>query len=65
MDKQTYAMLHASADRLALEASRQSPVGQEADGYIEAYEKALEFLASEYKKYSPTKNKPSTTWSLW
>ena len=57
MNIRMYEMLHASADRLALEAARQAPTGQEADYYTESYEKVLEFLASEHKKYSPAQEK--------
>ena len=47
-----YRQLHDSADRLALEASRQRPIGSgdEADRYIKAYKKVLDFLLSEYDK---------------
>ena len=63
MNEQTYEMLHASADRLALEAARRAPAGKEADDYTEAYAKVLELLASEYKKYSPTQDKTPSSWT--
>ncbi len=51
--QQTYEMLHASADRLALEAARNVSVGKEADCFIEAYTKVLGFLISKYEKHNP------------
>jgi len=50
MDSYFYKVMHDSADRLALEAARKAAAGKEADDYIEAYKKSLEFLISEYKK---------------
>ncbi len=52
MDKFIYGRLHDAADRLALEAARKKPSGQEADCYIETYEKALAFLMEQHKKHS-------------
>ena len=53
MDKERYIALHHSADKLALEAARQSNIGSEADCYIENYQKVIEYLISEYKKHDP------------
>ena len=53
MDKETYITLHHSADRLALEAARTAVTDQEADKYIETYQKAIEYLISEYEKNDP------------
>ena len=53
MNENMYVTLHQAADRLALEASRQSAAGQEAADYIGAYAKVLDFLISEYEKNDP------------
>lgn len=55
MDKESFNVLHAAADRLALEATRRLPregVGNdEAECYIEQYQKVLRFLVDQQKKY--------------
>jgi len=53
MNEHTHEMLHASADRLALEAARRSPAGKEANDYIDAYKKVLEFLISAHDISNP------------
>ena len=53
MDKQTYEMLHAAADRLALEAVRRITDGTgAADCYIPKYKKVLDFLIAEHSKHN-------------
>ena len=53
MDKETYTMLHASADRLALEAVRKITDGTgAADCYLRTYEKVLDFLIVEHGKHN-------------
>ena len=50
MNENMYVSLHSAADRLALEAARKTTAGAEAAVYIETYQKALDFLISEYEK---------------
>ena len=50
MKQNMYFTLHAAADRLALEAARKTTTRAEVAVYVETYQKALEFLISEYKK---------------
>lgn len=54
MNSDEFGVLHAAADRLALEASRDAGAGEhnEEVRYKEAYGSVLEFLISEYKKYN-------------
>ena len=48
-----YVTLHHSADRLALEAARTAPAGQEAATYIVAYDRVMKHLIDSYEVDKP------------